>query len=122
MVEQFLFGEVSQIDSADAHAAAVRVLKACDELGERRLARAGGAHERGDGAGGQVLGDILDGNRLPVPQCHVVDIDRGVRRVAARGLRQVQRRRIEGRQDSSRGRPRHLRTPGEVAERFHRVR
>ena len=79
-----LLVHVAQVHPADAHGAGVGVGEAGDEGGQRRLARAGGAQERRDGAGLQGQGDVVDGEGVPVGEGDAVD--RHARPLGAPGL------------------------------------
>ena len=66
---------VPQVHPADAYGAGVRVGEACDEGGQCRLARAGGAQQRGHGSRLQGQAGVVDGEGVPVGEGDVVDLD-----------------------------------------------
>jgi hypothetical protein len=57
---QRVAGDLAQVVPVDEHAPAGGVVEAGDELGHRRLARAGGAHERDVSPGRDVQVDVLE--------------------------------------------------------------
>ena len=73
-VERLLI-HVAQIHPADAHGAGVGVGEAGDEGGQRRLARARGAEQSGDGAGLQGERGLVNGEGVPVGEGDAVDLD-----------------------------------------------
>ena len=66
---------VPQVHPADADGSGVGVGEAGDEGGQCRLARAGGAQQRGHGSRFQGQAGVVDGEDLPVGEGDVVDLD-----------------------------------------------
>ena len=63
---ELLLAGVRDVDVADRHRAAVESVEAGHAVHERRLARAGGAHDGGELAGGEVDVDAVEGDDLCV--------------------------------------------------------